>query len=112
MRADEKLTAFLELESAIWDCSIGSKLSLQRGTKFREEMENGLRLRVHPAPRPPNPKKKRKSNYEKSKHSVQTNSRGSAPAAVRLLCGSVNLGTHSGSSPRYGALQWHCLGVR
>ena len=26
--------------------SIGSKLSLQRGAKFREGMENGLRLRV------------------------------------------------------------------
>jgi hypothetical protein len=44
MRADEKLTAFLELESAIRDCSIGSKLSLQRGAKFRGEMGNGLRL--------------------------------------------------------------------
>jgi hypothetical protein len=49
MRADEKLTAFLELESAIRDCSIGSKLSLQRGANFREEMRNGLRLRVHPS---------------------------------------------------------------
>jgi hypothetical protein len=46
MRADEKLTAFLELESAIRDCSIGSKLSLQRGANFREEMGNGLRLWV------------------------------------------------------------------
>ena len=46
MRADEKLTAFLELESAIRDCSIGSKLSLQRGAKFREGMGNGLRLRI------------------------------------------------------------------
>jgi len=35
MRADEKLTAFLELESAIRDCSISSKLSLQRGANFR-----------------------------------------------------------------------------
>jgi hypothetical protein len=26
--------------------SIGSKLSLQRGAKFREEMGNGLRLRI------------------------------------------------------------------
>ena len=43
MRADEKLTAFLELESAIRDCSIGSKLSLQRGANFREGMGNGLR---------------------------------------------------------------------
>src|SRR6476620_2238767 len=57
-------------------------------------------------------KKKRKSSYEKSKHSVQTNSRGSDPAAARLLCGSVHLGTPSGSSRRDGALQWHCLGVR
>ena len=31
-------------------------------------------------------------------------------AAARLLCGSVYLGTHSGSSPRHGALQLHCLG--
>jgi hypothetical protein len=46
MRADEKLTAFLELESAIRDCSIGSKLSLQRGAKFREGMGNGLRFRI------------------------------------------------------------------
>ena len=46
MRADEKLTAFLELESAIRDCSIGSKLSLQRGANFREEMRSGLRFRV------------------------------------------------------------------
>jgi hypothetical protein len=35
MRADEKMTAFLELESAISDSSIGSKISLQRGAKFR-----------------------------------------------------------------------------
>jgi hypothetical protein len=56
--------------------------------------------------------KKRKSSYEKSKHSVQTNSRTSHPVVPRLLCGSVYLGTHSGSSPRHGALQWHCLGVR
>ena len=47
MRADEKLTAFLELESAIRDCSIGSKLSLQRGENFREEMGNGLSLRIN-----------------------------------------------------------------
>jgi hypothetical protein len=46
MRADEKLTAFLELESAIRDCSIGSKLSLQRGGKFREGMGDGLRFRI------------------------------------------------------------------
>jgi hypothetical protein len=46
MRADEKLTAFLELESAIRDCSIGSKLSLQRGANFREGMGNGLRFRI------------------------------------------------------------------
>jgi len=45
-RADEKLTAFLELESTIRDCSIGSKLSLQRGPNFREEMGNGLRFRI------------------------------------------------------------------
>jgi hypothetical protein len=42
MRADEKLTAFLDLESTIRDCSIGSKLSLQRSAKFREGMGNGL----------------------------------------------------------------------
>jgi len=46
MCADEKLTVFLELESAIRDCSIGSKLSLQRGPNFREEMGNGLRFRI------------------------------------------------------------------
>jgi hypothetical protein len=41
MRADQKVTAFLEVESAIRDCSIGSKLSLQRGVKFQGE--NGKR---------------------------------------------------------------------
>jgi hypothetical protein len=46
MREDEKLTAFLELESAICDCSIRFQPSLQCGTTFREEMGNGLRLRV------------------------------------------------------------------
>jgi hypothetical protein len=46
MRADEKLTAFLELGSAIRDCSIGSKLSSQRGANFREVMGNGLRFRI------------------------------------------------------------------
>jgi len=35
----------LELESTIRDCSIGSKLSLQRGVNFREETGNGLRVR-------------------------------------------------------------------
>jgi hypothetical protein len=53
--------------------------------------------------------KTRKGN-EKSKHSVQTNSRASDPAAARLLCGSVYLGTHFRVSPRRGAVQWHCLG--
>jgi hypothetical protein len=46
VRADEKLRAFLELESAIRDYSIGSKLSLQCGAKFREGMGNGLRFRI------------------------------------------------------------------
>jgi hypothetical protein len=41
---DEKMTASLELESAIRGCSVGSKLSLQRGANFREGMGNGLRL--------------------------------------------------------------------
>jgi hypothetical protein len=55
--------------------------------------------------------KKRKS-HETSNHSVQTNSRGFDPAAARLLCGSVYLGTHSGSSQRDGAVQRHSLGMR
>src|SRR6266480_2492182 len=58
-----------------------------------------------------NPKQEKES-HEKSKYSVQTNSRTSHPAVPRLLCGSVYLGLHSGSSPRHGALQWHCVGVR
>jgi len=40
--------------------SIGSKLSLQRGGKFREGIGNGLRLWVHPEASPPNPKQERK----------------------------------------------------
>src|SRR6266516_2224648 len=59
-----------------------------------------------------NPNKKRKSNYEKSKHSDQTNSTGSDPAAAWLLRGSVYLGTQSRVSRRHGAVQWHCFGVR
>src|SRR4029453_3195025 len=55
---------------------------------------------------------KKRKNHEKSKKSVQSNRRGSDAAAARLLCGSVYLGAYSGSSPRHGALQWHCLGVR
>src|SRR4029453_5956000 len=39
---------------------------------------------------------KKAKPHEKSKHSVQTNSRGSYPAAARLLCSSVYLGTYSG----------------
>jgi hypothetical protein len=39
MRADEKLTALLGLESAIRDCSIRSKLSLQRGQTFGKKQE-------------------------------------------------------------------------
>ena len=66
----------------------------------------------YPERRPQTQNKKRKSNHEKSKHSVQTNSRGSGPAALRLLCGSVCLGIYSGSSPRHGAVQWHCLRIR
>src|SRR5439155_17434271 len=91
-------------------CSIGSKLSLQRGPNFREGMGNGLRLRITRTTAT-NPKQQKES-HEKSKYSVQTNSRTSHPAAPRLLCGNVYLGLHSGSSPRHGALQWHCLGVR
>jgi hypothetical protein len=45
--ADEKLTAFLEVESAIRDCRTGSKLSLQCGAEFREGMGNGLRLGIN-----------------------------------------------------------------
>src|SRR4029453_14119346 len=66
----------------------------------------------HQEPRPETQKQKKKTHYEKSKHSVQTSSRSSHPAVLRLLCDSIYLGTHSGSSPRHGALQWHCLGVR
>ena len=73
---------------------------LQHGAKFREGMGNGLRLRINPERRRQTQNKKRKSHYEKSKHSVQTNSRTSDPAAPRLLCGNVYLGTHSGSSQR------------
>jgi hypothetical protein len=94
--------------------SIGSKLSLQRGAKFREGMGNGLRIRVHPEGRPQTQNKKRKPYYEKSKHSVQSDSatlekHGTSP---RLPCGRVYLGTQSGISPRPGAVQWNCLGVR
>ena len=39
----------------------------------------------HQERRPQTQNKKRKSNYEKSKHSVQTNNRGSDPASPRLL---------------------------
>src|SRR5947207_11789644 len=112
MRADEKLTAFLELESAIRDMQhrFQTFFAMRRKVSGR----NGKRSAFSGLPerRPETQNKKRKSNYEKSKHSVQSNSRGSDPAAARLLCGSVYLVTHSGSSPRHGALQWHCLGVR
>ena len=57
-------------------------------------------------------KNKRKSNYEKSIHSVQTNSSVSDPPARRLLCGSVYLGTHSRVRPQPGAIQWHCHGAQ
>ena len=50
--------------------------------------------------RPQTQNKKRKSHYEKSKHSVKTNSRTSDPTAPRLPCGSVFLGTQSRVSPR------------
>jgi hypothetical protein len=49
---------------------IGSKLSLQRAAKFREEMGNGLRLGITPERRPQTQNKKKKPNYEKSKKSV------------------------------------------
>jgi hypothetical protein len=39
--------------------SIASKLFLQRTAKFREEMGNGLHLRVNPKPRPLNPKQEK-----------------------------------------------------
>jgi hypothetical protein len=104
MRADEMLTAFLELESAIRDCSIGSKLSLQRGANFREEMGKRSPSLGYPERRPQTQNKKRKSHYEKSKHSIQTKGRTSDPAAPRLPCGSVYLGTKSRVSPRPGAV--------
>src|SRR5438132_5461415 len=65
---------------------------------------------------------KRKSYYEKSKHSVHSNSatlqklpafrsrRISDPTVPRLLCGSVYLGNHSRVSSRPGAVQRDCLG--
>ena len=49
----------MELESAIRDCSIGFKLSLQRGENFREEMGNGLRLWI-PGTTTTNPKQEKK----------------------------------------------------
>jgi hypothetical protein len=71
MHADEKLTAFMELESAIRDCSIGSKLSLQRRAKFREGMGNGLRFRItrndgH------KPKTKKENHIMKSRKNILT----------------------------------------
>src|SRR6266480_120821 len=98
MRADEKLTAFRELESAIRDTQhrFQTFFAMRRKVSGR----NGKRsaFRDHQERRPQTQNKKRKS-HEKSKHSVQTNSRTSHPAVPRLLCGSVYLGTHSGSSP-------------
>jgi hypothetical protein len=84
--------------------SIGSKLSLQRSTKFREEMGNGSAFPDYPERRPQTQNKKRKSHYEKSKHSVQTKCRTSDPAAPRLPCGSAFLGTQYRVSPRPGAV--------
>src|SRR5262249_9321482 len=59
--------------------------------------------------RPQTQNNKRKSNHEKSKHSVQTNSSGSGPAALRLLRGIG--GSHAGVSPRR-AVQWNCIGTQ
>jgi hypothetical protein len=59
MRADEKLTAFLELESAIRDCSIGSKLSLQCAQKFREGMGKRSAFSDYPGTRAKNPKQEK-----------------------------------------------------
>src|SRR5207249_11991569 len=112
MRADEKLTAFLKLESAIRDTQ--HRFQTFFATRRKLSGRNGKRSAFpdHQERRPQTQNKKTKSHYEKSKHSVQTNSRTSYPAVPRVLCGSVYLRTHSGSSPRHGALQWHCLRVR
>jgi hypothetical protein len=84
MRADEKLTAFLELESAIRDCSIGSKLSVQRGANFREEMGNGLRLRItrNDGHKP----KTRKGNHIMKNRNIQFKSKAGLLIPVLLVC--------------------------
>ena len=79
--------------------SIGYKLSLQCGGKFREGMGNGLRFRITQERRPQTQNKKRKSYYEKSKPSVQASGRTSHPAA-RPPRDRVYLGSQSGISRR------------
>jgi len=58
LRADEKLTAFLELKSAIRDCSL-SKLFCNAAQSFGEEWETGLRLGL-PGTTATNPKQEKK----------------------------------------------------
>jgi len=112
MRVDEMLTAFLELESTIRDCSIGFNFLCNAAQSFGKEWETVCVSEFTWNQDHQTQNKKRKSYYENSKHSVQTNSRGSDPAAPRLPCGSVYLGTHSRVSPRPGAVPRHSLGVR
>jgi hypothetical protein len=96
MPADKKLTAFLELESAIRDCSIGSKLSLQCAPKFREEMGNGLRLRITRNDGQ-KPKTKKENHIMKSRKNILTY----IVAALSILL------TSASSSPAAPAQTYH-----
>jgi hypothetical protein len=95
MRADEKLTAFLKLESAIHDCSIGSKLSSQRGGKFRDRIGDGLRFRITRSDGPP--KTKKENHIMKSRKNILTY----IVAALSILV------TSASSSPAAPAQTYH-----
>jgi hypothetical protein len=63
-----KLTAFLELESAIRDCSIGSNFLCHAAQSFGKEWETVCVVGLTRNQGHQTQNKNRKSNYEKSKH--------------------------------------------
>jgi hypothetical protein len=76
--------------------SIGSKLFLQRGAKFREGMGNGLRLRVHPERRP-HTQNKKENHIMKNRKNILTY----IVAALSILV------TSASSSPAAPAQTYH-----
>src|SRR5215510_12739835 len=93
--------------------SIGSNFLCNAAQSFGEERET-VCVSGFTGDRGHRTQNKKRKYYEKSKHSVQSNStmQQKCGTSSRMRCGSVYVGAQSRGSSRRVAVQWRRLGVR